>query len=507
MSPLSEEHHHWLGALMDRIPAETPMVAAIHHPDMLFWWFPELFSGNLRLVISGHYHTHQTFWQGDTLHSSPSAALMAGSDGFPPAYRRYHMPASDDDAISYETINVNPDPALRKILIKRDDRLGGDGGDGPLEYCWHQRLDGAIQSGMPAIAGECIVVAPYDLDVFPIGRLQVFDVATGKLRWQRRLGDGFLGTPTIGAAGIPYLGPDQRACWDIGCGRNPTPVDHHVFVQSVTGRVYCISLSSGNTVWEQSVGQSAGRACRGRVVMTDELVLAGDSTCFAAFGRFTGQQQWLWPEDPLARVGSFTTASTAVGDGVVLVGSAYEDQGVLALAVSDGRMCWSSGDRKRARSGHCVFADGCFYFFGPHELICMEAATGAVRWRTACAEWSGPEPLVTEERVFGATSRNSLLALDKFTGARLWEVSLGSSRLTVRYNATTAGGQLAGPVAYGALVLLAGADGILYAVDAETGVVNWQHDFGIPLTSAPVVRGDQLFIITPDATLWRFQLP
>ena len=66
--------------------------------------------------------------------------------------------------------------------------------------------------------------------------------------------------------------------------------------------------------------------------------------------------------------------------------------------------------------------------------------------------------------------------------------------------------QLAGPVAWGAHILLASNDGSLYAIEPQTGRIVWKQEFGIPLTSAPVVCGDRLVTTTPDATLWKFTL-
>ena len=501
------DQHKWLRALLARIPAETSIVVGIHHPDMPFWFFSELFDRNLRMIISGHYHTYKTFRQGGVLHSSQSTALMAGIDGFPPAGRIYRMPASDSEKITYETINLNCKQAFRKLMISRDDKLGKTAGSGPLEHCWHKKLDGAVKSGAPVIANDRIVVTPHDLDADPIGRLQVFETSNGELLWQRRLGDGFFGTPAIAQTGVPQV-DENKAHWQTKLNDEDSKnLDMHIFVQSVTGQVYCISLNSGNILWEQYLGQRAGRACAERVVITDELALAGDGAYFAAFHRYTGQQVWIWPDDPLARSGSCRTAGTAVGNGVVLAGDAFDKRGILALDIDTGKLKWTSGDREHTRFGNAVFADGCFYFFGPQDLICLEAACGRLKWQVPSAKWSSAEPLVLDDKVFAATSDGTLLAVDRHSGGQLWKTELGSALVCTAYNFTDPSGQMAGPVACGQCILQAGADGNLYAVNPETGKIEWKHKFEIPLTSAPVIQGDYLFIVTPDATLWKFKLP
>jgi outer membrane protein assembly factor BamB/predicted MPP superfamily phosphohydrolase len=502
MSQYAPDQHQWLRALLSEVADDTPVVAAVHHPETPFWCFPELFARNLRMIISGHYHTPQTFWQGGVLHSSPSPCLMAGHDGFPPAYRAYRLPDRDSKKITYETINLNVKQCFQKLMISRCEEPNPTFGTGPLELLWRQRLDGAVKSAGPVIANDCIVVTPHDLDADPVGRIQVFDASNGRLLWQRRLGDGFFGSAVIAPAGIPEVGDDEKAHWRT----DPINNDKHIFLQSMTGQVYCLSLQSGNILWQQQLGPRAGRVCPESVALTEELVLAGDSTCFAAFHRSTGQQHWIWPEDPLARVGSFRTAAAAAGAGVVLVGSAYDENGVLALDCGTGKLRWTCGDRQHARFGNAVFADDCFYFFGPRELTCVTATTGKVKWQTSSDPWSYAAPLVTDERVFAATSNGRLMALDRQTGRCLWTRTFNRSLAPLHYDNSEASGQLASPARCGRHILYPSSDGHLYAVDAETGNTVWKESFEMPLTSTPVVRDDRLFLITPEATLWNFRV-
>ena len=509
MSSFAPDQHQWIELLLDCVPPETPLVVAIHHPDMAFWWFPELFDRNVQLVISGHYHRPQAFWQDGVLHSSAPCTLMVGDEGFPPSYRTYRMPVPGQGRITWQTTNVNRDPSWRRILIKQIEWAHETIETGSLEVCWRRKLDGAVKSSSPMIADGRIVVAPHDLDEEPVGRLQVFDVTTGELLWAKRLGDGFMETPAVGAGWVAEIDSARRAVWysatSDGGSRLRATCGSYLYGQSTTGQIYCISLARGRILWQQDLGPRAGRCCTSRVVIAENLVLVGDSRCFAAFDRYVGQLQWIWPEDRLARAGSFYTAGTAAGDGVILAGSAYENDGVLALDVHTGKLRWRSGDRQHARYGHCVF-DKQFFFSGPSDLICLEATTGTLVWMAPCDPWSYPKPLVHQGRVFIAGSGGSLQAIDRHSGYQLWRTSFGPPVLPLLHNAAEPGGQLAAPVACGDHVLLASNDGHLYVVEADTGRIVCKHDFGIPLSSEPVVCGGYLIMTTPDATLWKFTM-
>jgi outer membrane protein assembly factor BamB len=484
MTVWKREQHRWLAAMLKHIPAETPIVAAIHHPDMVFR-FPELLERNLRLAISGHYHTHQTFREDGALHSSPSTALAAGVDGFPPAYRSYRMPAPDQCStdsrevrITYETANVTDQASLRKVLVRHVDWPHYIQGCDGLETCWSKPLDGAVRRATAVVAEGRVVVSPYDLDAYPVGRLQVFDLASGEFVWSRRLGDGFFATPVVS--------------------------DGLIYVQSVSGQAYAISLEDGYIVWRHDLGWKGGRCCTGRVVLEGDLAFVGDSTYFAALQSANGIEMWAWPE--VRAGGAFYGGSTAAGQGVVLVGNGYEERGVITLNAETGELAWSVGDRRHARYSDAIFLDGCFYFCGPYDAVCVEANSGKVRWSAPCDTWTLPAPLVHRDKVFVAGSGGDLQALDRKSGEELWRTSLGRPMLPLMYNATEPKGQLAGPVAYGDAVLSASNDGNMYAIEPERGEVLRKYGFGIPLTSAPVVCGEHLIMATPDGTLWKFKL-
>ena len=512
MSSLRLEQHEWLNSLLASVPAKTPLVASIHHPDMLFWWFPELFDHNLQLVISGHYHIPRTFLQDGVLHSSLSTALMGGIDGFPPSYRVYHMPANGQGQITYHTATVNCPPALRGFLIRSIDCPRQAAKTDGLSLCWRQKLDGAVKQNAPAVADGRILVGPYDLDADPIGRLQVFDLDTGKLLWGRRMGDGFFGAAAILGGHVGELDPhgqSNRVVWrdfEYEISQAPAVSRCHAVAQSITGEIYCLSLNNGNVLWEQHLGPPGVRYCMGPVVVAGDFAIVGDARFCAAFERHTGQQQWLWPSDPLARMAAFYGGGTAAGDGVVLVGSAFDDDGVTALDVQTGEVRWRSGDRNHARYGHAVFVDGCFYFFGPFDVICLEAKTGKMKWATPSDPWSYPQPLVHDGKVFIAPCCGGLCALDQESGRELWRTQSGRPPLPLACNATERLGQLAAPVVWDKHILLASSDGNLYSIETETGAIAWQHDFSIPLTAAPAICGDCLVMTTPDGTLWRFDL-
>jgi outer membrane protein assembly factor BamB len=133
---------------------------------------------------------------------------------------------------------------------------------------------------------------------------------------------------------------------------------------------------------------------------------------------------------------------TLAGDRIYTMGDFGETNLVLALRRADGKRLWSTPLGKAGAPGWGGFAgprssvtvDGDrLYALGQYgEFACLEAATGQVRWRRHLTddfggerpEWGFSEsPLVDGPRVVltPGGSQGAVVALDKMTGALLWQ--------------------------------------------------------------------------------------
>src|SRR5262249_4566297 len=72
----------------------------------------------------------------------------------------------------------------------------------------------------------------------------------------------------------------------------------------------------------------------------------------------------------------------------------------------------------------------------------------------------------------------------------LYRLTLGG-RITVR------------PVGYGDAAYIGSDDGVLYAVDSETGKVRWRYTAGTRITRQPVALDDELFVTSDREGLAR----
>jgi outer membrane protein assembly factor BamB len=119
------------------------------------------------------------------------------------------------------------------------------------------------------------------------------------------------------------------------------------------------------------------------------------------------------------------------------------------------------------------------------------------------------EPVVADQRIFTLDARSTVTATSA-NGARLWSVNLADA-LNLRDPGS--GGGLA--IGDGKL-FVASALRLLVALEPETGSIIWSQKFDAPVTAAPTVFDQTVYVVANDASAWaidtengrvRWQLP
>ncbi|GHU01056.1 pyrrolo-quinoline quinone [Alphaproteobacteria bacterium] len=174
---------------------------------------------------------------------------------------------------------------------------------------------------------------------------------------------------------------------------------------------------------------------------------------------------------------------------------AADGRGRITALDMDGGLRWSVESGGRLPAGGLAFADGYLYIAtGEGELLSLDAATGAVRWRAALAARSGAAPLVAGRLVIAATQADTVEAFAADTGRPAW-----------KYAGNPAAGALprqGAPKLKDSTVFAALPGGSLAGLDAKTGrlkVLELVGDGGSlfdPLGAAPLFAGDRIYAAT-----------
>ena len=233
-------------------------------------------------------------------------------------------------------------------------------------------------------------------------------------------------------------------------------------------------------VWRAKVGRGVASlpAVSSRVTLvtsTDRWVYAIDTRSGATFWRRRGD-------------GSFATAPVAAG-GRVFVASEGTGGRVTALRLTDGGRIWQTtvGDV----STPLALRDSVLYGVTDEGgAFALGVARGNLLWRRSTGPSRGG-PLVTAGRIVVATLRDSLIVLERHSGAIVGAFRLQSST--------------ASPLALldDSTAVVASPEGSIDALHIVTGTVRWSVRTGEPIPGSPVVHGDTVFALGGSCTLIR----
>jgi outer membrane protein assembly factor BamB len=177
-------------------------------------------------------------------------------------------------------------------------------------------------------------------------------------------------------------------------------------------------------------------------------------------------------------------AQPVVADGVVF--TMDSDSVVTAFNLATGAKLWRTQtvnedlDSSNVGGGLCWEAGTLYAVNGMAEVLALDAAKGAVRWRHSIGVPARSAPTVAEGKIFLTTMDSKLLALSTDDGHPLWSYQATETTTTL----------LGSPApAYAQGIVVAGfASGELAAVRADSGNVIWTDGLGLALGQAGVVE-------------------
>jgi outer membrane protein assembly factor BamB len=336
-----------------------------------------------------------------------------------------------------------------------------------------------------------------------------------------------------------------------------------VYADSSDGNLYAIDASTGQELWKFSgtntgdglVGNEQGMAISGSTIYVNCQIDSGHGGV-CALKASTGKLLWSWAiYNEGGPVNSAPYSAPVISNGVLVFGesdSAGERTGyIVGLNAKTGALLWEIGncggpnganDCYQPSNYAATVSKGVVYygtFVGNNSYtgVCaVQLSTGASLW---CANTGDPGSPVTVSgnTVFVDTFNGTVFALNAKTGSQLWSVTgldCGNNynrpavvKQTVYVGGTYYGQQYALAAKTGKVMWTTNgsggptyasapsvANGVVYAecngtcaIDASSGALVWDSQFGGGTTSQPAIVNGTLYAVCGSNNLCAYNLP
>jgi len=292
------------------------------------------------------------------------------------------------------------------------------------------------------------------------GKVRAFSAKTGKVQWEFRAQNAVYSTPDVGE-GLVVFG-------------------------STDGNVYALRVANGTEAWRYTTSRPIVACPR----IADGMVYIGSSEgVFRAFDLASGKL--VWEFDGLS---GFMESRPIVYHGKVIAGA--WDEHLYALDAKTGKLAWKwkcdkPGTLLSPAACWPVAANEKVFIVAPdRKMTAIDARTGRQVWRTGTYAVRESIGLSQDQTRFYVRTMNDFFYAFSTSAShpeKIWELNAGfgydiNSAMLVEKD---------GVVFYGT------KNDLLFALDARTGALQWQHKLGTgvmntvaPLTANQVIATD-----------------
>jgi outer membrane protein assembly factor BamB len=265
----------------------------------------------------------------------------------------------------------------------------------------------------------------------------------------------------------------------------PVLVNDQLYTVSENGTIVVYNAENGRVVWQKKVGKLLSS---GLTVGDDKLFVNDNQGELLALNASNGATVFT------ANLPNRSFAAPAYANGIVITKTI--DEQMLAFNAADGSQLWSyegnvpnmilqGGSSPVINDGIVIqgSADG--------KVTLVTLDKGQLLWQRAAAQPNGisdlarmvdidANPIISNNVIYVGSYQGSLVAIDKFKAAPIWEHSL-STRSGLALSATA--------------LFVTDTRGRIWAFDPATGKVLWRQNklLGRTLT-APVISGDNIVV-------------
>jgi len=366
---------------------------------------------------------------------------------------------------------------------------------------------GASMRGTPAVAGDSVYVAAENGFIYSLNK------QTGKRKWSYQVKEGepralqMFSTPTI-ADGILYVGAANRYLYALNAETGglvwryrlsdwvrarPVAQDGAVYVATLDGTVSCLrsGASGPRLVWSRKAGSY--QILADLVLDQDNLLVNSSELFLYSLDVRDGSLRWRQSLLECAYIGGERVLADMVGGGADYQSSPTAAQGkvfiggpnrfVYAVDTETGKEAWRFETSGQISATPIYFA-GRVYIGqegGNADFYALNAKDGKLIWKRQIGRaWAGAN--IKDGELYVPTVEGDIVCLRAVDGEVLWRFRTSSGIFPV-------------PAVDAKRVYVGSWDRYYYALDRETGHLDWTFSWGgKPDSGAPTLWNGRLFV-------------
>ena len=456
----------WLEETLKKLPnQEQAIIFVTHYPvdEGIANWYVVLDllkKYNVQAILCGHGHAN-----GKYLFEGVPGVMGRSNLRVTAPVGAFNIVEIDDGTmtISEHPIGQQTKPAWHKVALKKHD-YASDTNQYPrpdykvnarypnVRVAWSFDTGNTIAS-TPAIWKDLAIVGDASGVVYALA------LNSGSVRWKFKAQNAVYSTP--------------EASGDL------------VVVASTDGNVYALKAETGKEAWRFASERPIVASPR----IGDGLVYLGSSEGkFRALDLVTGKLVWEFDG-----VGGFIETKPLIYDGKVIFGA--WDEHLYALDAKTGKLAWKwKGDRQGTllSPAACwpIAAKGKVFIVAPdRKMTAIDARTGEQIWRTGAYVVRESIGLSEDQTRFYVRAMNDFFYAFSTAAShpdKVWELNAGfgydiNSAMLVEKD---------GVVFYGT------KNGLLFALDAKTGAIKWEHKLDNGVMNTVVALSSSKVLVT-----------
>ncbi|MCA9322765.1 MAG: PQQ-binding-like beta-propeller repeat protein [Planctomycetes bacterium] len=247
---------------------------------------------------------------------------------------------------------------------------------------------------------------------------------------------------------------------------NPCLDDHRVFAATQQGIVTAFERSTGKVVWEREFDAEIFSSIR---IVDGRIIFGCNDNFLHCLNAETGETVWAYA------AADWIGATCVITRGGTIITPSH-DKFLHKIDLETGELIEKFDVGYRSTGTPCLYLGNVYFCATGRRFMCVDVRNGATRWRhnaTSTHQQGVAFRDAKDRRIWVAIHRN-VHCYDAITGAEIWRFAMDSQ---------SAMSPCLGPE----LLYIPDRDGLLYALDIETGKERWRVTYGRGSWTNPVL--------------------